>query len=214
MAFDGRRPQFLGSKRVRYVFEQRPHVGHIVKAAIKKDGNARTYPKVYPCSNMPQTSSFSRGRNGVSHESEANTEVHGEIPILASSRMCHGFLGQTARKLSTTEPRSQQEIPSIPSAAALWIPRTCVASKFYPDDISRTPRRRLRAPERGSSPPRHRRTQFTVASLSPRNKARSPVADGQSAHEDTKKNADTTMPKRSSTSIDKSSAPRTYLLEP
>ena len=178
MAFDGRRPQFLRSERVCYVFEQMPHVGHIVNAAIKKDGNTRRNPKVYPCSKMAQISSFSRGRNGVSHESEANTGVHGEMPMVPSSRTCHGMLGRTARKLSRTEPRSQREIPS---AASLWIPRTCVASKCHPDDTSRTPRRRMRAPERGSSPPRHRRTQCTAALLSPRNKAQSPVADGRSA---------------------------------
>ena len=99
MAFDGRRPQFLGNKRVRYVFEQKPHIGHIVNAAIKKDGNTRTYPKVYPCSKMPQISSFSRGRNGVLHASETNTEVHRKMPMVSSSRTCHGMLGRTAHKL-------------------------------------------------------------------------------------------------------------------
>ena len=55
MAFDGRRPQLLGSKRVRYVFKQMPHIGHIVNAAIKKGGNTRTYPKVYLCSKLPRS---------------------------------------------------------------------------------------------------------------------------------------------------------------
>ena len=133
--------------RVRYVFKQMPHVGHTVNAAIKKDGNTRMYPKVYSCDKMPQISSFSRGPNGVSHESEANTDVQSGMPMVPTSRACHEMLGRTAHKLSTTEPRSHREIPS---AAALWIPRTCVASKCHLDDTSRTPRRRIRAPERGS----------------------------------------------------------------
>ena len=163
------------------------------------------------CSKMPQVSSFSRGGNGMSHESEASTEVQREMPMVPSSRTCHGMLGRTARKLSRTEPRSQR---NTPSAAALWTPRTCVASKCHRDENSRTPRRHVRAPERGSSPPRHRRTQSTAVSLSPRNKTQSPVADGLSAHEDTRTTADPIMSKGSSTLIDMPPTPRTDLLEP
>ena len=72
----------------------------------------------------------------------------------------------------------------------------------------------MSAPESGSSPPRHCRIQCTAVSLSHLNKAQPPVADGRSAHEDTRTTANKSMPKSSSTLIDKSSTPRTDLLEP
>ena len=38
MAFEGRRPQCLDSKRVRHLLNQMSHVGHIVNAASRKTG--------------------------------------------------------------------------------------------------------------------------------------------------------------------------------
>ena len=63
MSFDGHRPQFLGGKGVRYVLKPMPHVSDTVIAALKKDGNTRTYPKVYPCAKMLKICYFSRSGN-------------------------------------------------------------------------------------------------------------------------------------------------------
>ena len=48
MALDGRRPQFLGSKGVRCVLKQIPHVGHSIAATLREHGQATTSPEVYP----------------------------------------------------------------------------------------------------------------------------------------------------------------------
>ena len=187
MALDGGRAQFLGSEKVRHILEQLPHVGQTFVARLEKNGHTTTYPKVYSRAKMPLISAFRRGRNGDPHEFEANTEVQRTLPASPNSRICHGTSGRTARKLTRTESRSQREIPS---ATPLWIPRTCRASKCDPDDTSSTPRSHIRAPDRGSSPPRQRRTHSTAASLSPRNETQSPLADGRSAqnHENPRRN--------------------------
>lgn len=171
MAFKGRRPQFLGGKGACYVLKQIPHFGHTVTATLDKTRHTRTYPKVYPGAKIPQMSSFSRGRNGGTHESKANTDVPKDMPTVPKSRTCHRMPGRTARKISRTESRSQCDISST---ATLRMPRMRVTSKSHPDDSSSTPRRRIKASERGSRSPRHHHAQCTAASLSLRNKTQYP----------------------------------------
>ena len=148
-----------------------------------------------------------RTDEGIHTKWKPNTDHR---PTSPKSRACHGTSGRTEHKLSETEERSQREIPS---AATLNIPRTCFASKCHPEDSSRTPIRGMSAPDRGSLPPRHRRTHCTAASLSARSKTQSPVGDGRSAHEETGAHAELTMPKRSRTLIEIATIPVTDLLE-
>ena len=129
--------------------QQLPHAGHTVTAVLHKNGQTTTQPKVYPCSKMPLISAFGRGRNGASHESEANTEVQGDAPTSPKSRACHGTSGQTERKLRETEARF---LSLVPSATTLNISRTCLASKGQLEDSSSTSRGRIIAPDRGSFP--------------------------------------------------------------
>ena len=99
-----------------------PNVGYAISAPLENHWQATTYPKFYPCAKKPLISAFRRGHNGVSHEFEANTEVHRDIPAAPRSCSCHGISGRTARRLTRTEARSQREIPS---AVTYKIPRTC-----------------------------------------------------------------------------------------
>ena len=160
---------------------------------------------------MPLISAFRRGRNDISHEFEANTELQRDMPASSRSCSCHGMSGFTARKLTRTEEQSQREIPS---AATLKILRTCFASKCQPEDNSSTPRRRINAPDLGSSPPRQRRTHSTAASLSPRNNTESSMANGPSSHAETRTHAETTQPSGLRTLNDVSLSSATDLLDP
>ena len=211
MALNSCRPQLFGRKGVRDVLKHMPNVGHAISAPLEKHWQATTHPKFYPCAKMPLISAFRRGRNCVSHEFEANNEVHRDMPAAPRSCSCHIISGRIARRLTRTEARSQHEIPS---ALTLKTPRTCFVSKCQPEDNSKTPRRRLNLPHLGSFPLRIRRIHSTAASFSPRNNTLSPNAAGRSADGDTRANAETTIPSSSRTLIDISFSPATDLLDP
>ena len=156
-------------------------VASAIFATLKERRHATAYPNVYPCAKFPIKSAFRRGRNGVSHEFEANPDQQRDVPASPRFSSCHATPGRTARELTRAEAQPHR---GIPSAAMFKIPCTWFRSNCQPEAnfINNTRRRCINAPDIFSFPPRQRRTPSGTAPLSPRNTTLPPVKDGVLPH--------------------------------
>ena len=145
--------------------EQRVRSLHRRVCRIKMLGLPYQPPKGGPRSETRRISLLRRGRKRLRDELAAKPPCHSLTPAGPNTCRCQATSGRNAWRLPSITDGSHREMPS---AMELSTPVTCNASNHRPLPTFRHPIRRISAPDRGSSPPRHFDTLCTAAMLSPK----------------------------------------------